>query len=86
MTVKVQGKSFEFSEDEAREVMKQLFGQYFDFRGTLEYRDIEADDKMMDFIEKNLFDEVLDDDMFWDLLEKNVLWIADRFAEERNNG
>ena len=85
MTVKVQGKTFEFSENEAREVMKQLFGQYLDVHKNLEDRGIEADDKMVDFIEKNLFDEVMTDNEFWDSLDRSIFWLADRFGAKKND-
>ena len=85
MTVKVQGKTFDFSENKAREVMKQLFGQYFDVRKNLEDRGIEADNKMVDFIEKNLFDEVMTDNEFWDSLDRSIFWLSDRFGAKKND-
>ena len=84
MTVKAQGKTFEFTEDEAREVMKQLFGQYFDVRKNLEDRGIEAGNKMVDFIEKNLFDEVMTDNEFWDSLDRSIFRLSDIFSAKKN--
>ena len=79
MTVKAQGKTFEFSEDEAREVMKQLFGQMKrnDIINTLERNDLPTDDKTVDHIAENLFEEITEhDEMYWELEDKNILFLC----------
>ena len=83
MTVKAQGKTFEFFEDEAREVMKQLFGQMKrnDIINTLERNDLPTDDKTVDHIAENLFEEIMErDDMYWELEDKNILYLAGKMG------
>lgn len=87
VTVKVQGKTFEFSEDEAREVMKQLFGQierpYIEL--AFANHDMPVDEATVDYIAENLFEEIAEcDEMFWELEEKNIFWLADIFSAKKN--
>ena len=79
-TIKAEGKTFEFTEIEGKEILRQLFGQYFDIRENLEAADFKASDKMIEFIQDNLFDELLTDDLFWEGLDRNIEWLRKQFS------
>lgn len=79
-TVKADGKTFEFTEIEGKEILRQLFGQYFDIRKNLEDSGFKTNNKMIKFIQDNLFDEFLTDDLFWEGLDRNIEWLRHQFS------
>jgi hypothetical protein len=80
MKLNVQGlPEIELNKEQAQEAISQIFAFIKkDVVGdVMTERNLNATDEQIEEIASKLFDEIHDnDDMYWDLEEKNVLWLA----------
>lgn len=80
MKLNIQGlPEIELSKEQANEAISQIFT--FINKGVVEAvlmeRNLNATDEQIEEIAGKLFDEIFSrDDMYWELEEKNVLWLA----------
>lgn len=68
------------SEDDAKILVKELFGQMkrADIENTLDRNNLPYDEKTVDRIAESLFEEITErDEMYWDLEDKNILYLYD---------
>lgn len=77
--ITIDGKKTYFTDDEARNIAKELFAQakIDDVENALDRMDIKATSEQKIKIAENLFEEIFDrDDEYWELEDKNILYLA----------
>lgn len=88
--ITIDGKKTYFTDDEARNIAKELFAQakIDDVENALDRMDIKATSEQKKEIANNLFEEIFDrDDEYWEIEDKNILYLAGELgiAHEQDN-
>ena len=72
---------------EAESVLSQIIGQMFgvDIKYKLNASDRPTDEQTVEYIKRNLWDEMQSDEEFYEIMDRSIFWLADRFNEEKND-
>lgn len=77
--ITIDGKKTYFTDDEARNIAKELFAQakIDDVENALDRMNIEATPLQVEKIADSLYDEIFEhDEEYWELEDKNILYLA----------
>lgn len=81
--ITIDGKKTYFTDDEARNIAKELFAQakIDDVENALVRMDIEATPLQVEKIADSLYHEIFEnDEEYWELEDKNILYLAGKMG------
>ena len=72
---------------EAESILSQIIGQMFavDIKYKLNASDRPTDEQTVEYVKKNLWDEMQSDEEFYEILYRSIFWLADRFGAKKND-